>query len=192
MPKNNHQNEAVSPAKMPLSGLLGSRSPSSTIAPSAAHRQNKVLSSAALPHLADVAAGAKLRSRGTLRRPRDVDHHPGHGGLHPGEHHEHHPGHGGLHPPGEHHDHHPGHGGLRPGEHDSNRTHSQRREKTDLPQEEFEFIPGPKLRAKLGISAVTLWRWRQKGFPAPKVINGRLYFALGAVMAWLARQADAA
>ena len=37
---------------------------------------------------------------------------------------------------------------------------SQRREKTDLPQapkpEAFEFIPGPKLRAKLGISAVTL------------------------------------
>jgi predicted DNA-binding transcriptional regulator AlpA len=89
--------------------------------------------------------------------------------------------------------------GLHPGEHHSNRTHSQRREKTDLPQapkpEAFEFIPGPKLRAKLGISAVTLWRWRhdkEKGFPAPKVINGRLYFALGAVVDWLARQADAA
>jgi predicted DNA-binding transcriptional regulator AlpA len=57
------------------------------------------------------------------------------------------------------------------------------------------LIPAPKLRAKLGISAVTLWRWRHDkkgGFPAPKVINGRLYFALGAVMAWLARQADAA
>jgi predicted DNA-binding transcriptional regulator AlpA len=93
----------------------------------------------------------------------------------------------------------PAFGGLHPGEHHSNRTHSQRREKTDLPQapkpEAFEFIPGPKFRAKLGISAVTLWRWRhdkEKGFPAPKVINGRLYFALGAVVAWLARQADAA
>jgi predicted DNA-binding transcriptional regulator AlpA len=133
MPKKNS-------AKVPLSGLLGGRSP---------------------------------------RRPRNVDHHPGHAG--------------------EHHDHHPGHGGLHLGEHHSNRTHSQRREKTDLPQapkaEEFEFIPGPKLRAKLGISAVTLWRWRhdkEKGFPAPKVINGRLYFALGAVMAWLAGQADGA
>ena len=101
--------------------------------------------------------------------------------------------------PAKHNDHHPGHGGLHHGEHHSNRTHSQRREKTDLPQapkpEAFEFIPGPKLRAKLGISAVTLWRWRhdrEKGFPAPKVINGRLYFALGAVVAWLARQADAA
>jgi predicted DNA-binding transcriptional regulator AlpA len=175
MPKKNHQNEAVSSAKVPLSGPLGGRSPSSPIAPSAARRRNEVLSSAALPHLAEVAAGAKLRSSGALGRPRDVDHHPGHGGLHPGEHHDHH------------------------GEHHSNRTHSQRREKTDLPQapkpEAFEFIPGPKLRAKLGISAVTLWRWRhdrEKGFPAPKVINGRLYFALGAVVAWLARQADAA
>ena len=58
-----------------------------------------------------------------------------------------------------------------------------------------DFIPGPKLRAKFGISAVTLWRWRhdeENGFPAPKVINGRLYFSLGAVATWLARQPDAA
>jgi predicted DNA-binding transcriptional regulator AlpA len=57
-----------------------------------------------------------------------------------------------------------------------------------------EFIPGPKLRAKLGISAVTLWRWRhnkKSGFPAPKLINGRLYFPLGAVAAWLASQPEA-
>ena len=167
--KKNHQNEALSSAKMPLSGLLSGRSPRvSPIAPSAARRRNEVLSSTALPHLAEVAAGAKLHSRGTLRRPRDVDHELEFGGLNPRQHH-------------------------------SNRTHSQTREKTDLLQapkpEAFEFIPGPKLRAKLGISAVTLWRWRhdkEKGFPGPKVINGRLYFALGAVMTWLARQADAA
>jgi len=58
-----------------------------------------------------------------------------------------------------------------------------------------ELIPAPKLRAKLGISAVTLWRWRHDkkgGFPVPKVINGRLYFPVTAVLAWLARQADAA
>jgi predicted DNA-binding transcriptional regulator AlpA len=57
------------------------------------------------------------------------------------------------------------------------------------------LIPAPKLRAKLGISAVTLWRWRhdkKRGFPIAKIINGRLYFPVTAVSAWLARQADAA
>ena len=57
----------------------------------------------------------------------------------------------------------------------------------------INFIPGPKLRANFGISAVTLWRWRhdkENGFPVPKVINGRLYFSADAVVAWLARQAD--
>jgi predicted DNA-binding transcriptional regulator AlpA len=61
--------------------------------------------------------------------------------------------------------------------------------------DKYDFIPGPKLRAKLGISAVTLWRWRHdksSGFPAPKVINGRLYFPLGEVTAWLAKQPEAA
>ena len=49
-----------------------------------------------------------------------------------------------------------------------------------------DLIPGPKLRAKLGISAVTLWRWRHDpdaGFPAPKLINGGLYFPSDAVAA---------
>jgi predicted DNA-binding transcriptional regulator AlpA len=56
-----------------------------------------------------------------------------------------------------------------------------------------EFIPGPKLRAQLGISAVTLWRWRHdqtSAFPSPKMINGRLYFPADAVMAWLAKQPE--
>jgi predicted DNA-binding transcriptional regulator AlpA len=129
------------------------------------NHQNEEFSSAKMP-LSGLLSGRSPRV--SLRRPRDVDHELEFGGLHPRQHH-------------------------------SNRTHSQTREKTDLPQapkpEAFEFIPGPKLRAKLGISAVTLWRWRhdkEKSFPAAKLINGRLYFALGAVMAWLARQADAA
>jgi predicted DNA-binding transcriptional regulator AlpA len=83
-------------------------------------------------------------------------------------------------------------GGLRSGG-------PQTRENSNPPQapncDAYELIPAPKLRAKLGISAVTLWRWRHDkkgGFPAPKVINGRLYFPVTAVSAWLARQADAA
>jgi predicted DNA-binding transcriptional regulator AlpA len=58
-----------------------------------------------------------------------------------------------------------------------------------------DLIPGPKLRAKLGISPVTLWRWRHdetSGFPAAKVINGRLYFPVGAVSDWLAKQPEVA
>jgi predicted DNA-binding transcriptional regulator AlpA len=53
-----------------------------------------------------------------------------------------------------------------------------------------DFILGPKLRAELGISAVTLWRGRHDeavSFPTPKVIKGRLYFPRGAVSAWMAR-----
>ena len=151
---------------MSVADITG-RSSSSPIAPSTARQRNEVLSSTALRTWPN--SRRKLRSRGTLRRPRDVGHHPE---VHIVD-------------------------SIRrtPFKPDA----FSKRENTDLPQapkpEVFEFIPGPKLRAKLGISAVTLWRWRhdkEKGFPAPKVINGRLYFALGAVMAWLARQADAA
>ena len=57
------------------------------------------------------------------------------------------------------------------------------------------LVPGPSLRKRLGISAVTLWRWRHDealGFPAAKSIKGRLYFPLDAVSDWLARQKQAA
>jgi predicted DNA-binding transcriptional regulator AlpA len=57
------------------------------------------------------------------------------------------------------------------------------------------LVPAPKLRAKLGISPVTLWRWRhdkEAGFPPAKQINGRLYFSEAAVTEWLERQPQAA
>jgi predicted DNA-binding transcriptional regulator AlpA len=55
------------------------------------------------------------------------------------------------------------------------------------------WVTGPALRKMLGISAMTLWRWRRAGgFPGAKVINGRLYFASDEIEAWIAAQPDAA
>jgi len=57
------------------------------------------------------------------------------------------------------------------------------------------LLPGPKLRQILNISPVTLWRWRhdeKMGFPKAKSIQGRLYFPLKDVSAWLAAQQEAA
>lgn len=57
------------------------------------------------------------------------------------------------------------------------------------PANEILFVPAPKLRRMLGVSAVTLWRWRQDeavGFPRATTINGRNYFPWAGVRAWLA------
>jgi predicted DNA-binding transcriptional regulator AlpA len=57
------------------------------------------------------------------------------------------------------------------------------------------LLPGPKLRQILGISPVTLWRWRHDKsmrFPTAKSIQGRLYFPWKDVSAWLAAQQEAA
>jgi len=63
------------------------------------------------------------------------------------------------------------------------------------PADPKAFVSEPKLRKLLDVSAVTLWRWRHdktSGFPAAKVIKGRLYFPWGAVSDWIARQPEAA
>jgi predicted DNA-binding transcriptional regulator AlpA len=58
---------------------------------------------------------------------------------------------------------------------------------------ERRWVTGPTLRKLLNISAVTLWRWRQKnGFPTAKSINGRLFFLWHEIEAWLEAQPDAA
>ncbi len=43
-----------------------------------------------------------------------------------------------------------------------------------------------------GISSMGLWRWRRNPrmrFPQPVIINGRVYFRLGALRAWEAERA---
>jgi predicted DNA-binding transcriptional regulator AlpA len=55
------------------------------------------------------------------------------------------------------------------------------------------LLPAPKLRRKMGIAAVTLWRWRQSDdFPPAIVINKRNYFSAAAIAAWIASRELAA
>jgi predicted DNA-binding transcriptional regulator AlpA len=65
--------------------------------------------------------------------------------------------------------------------------------RTGKDRRERRWVTGPALRKILNISSVTLWRWRRNnGFPVAKIINGRLYFPLHEVDAWLEAQPDAA
>lgn len=57
------------------------------------------------------------------------------------------------------------------------------------------YITGPRLRELIGVSAVTLWRWRNDkaaGFPAAIKINDRLYFRKDEIAVWLSKQRSAA
>ena len=56
---------------------------------------------------------------------------------------------------------------------------------------ETELIYAARLQRRLGISNVTLWRWRHDdrlGFPKGRLINRRVYFPWHEVAAWLDRQ----
>jgi predicted DNA-binding transcriptional regulator AlpA len=53
-----------------------------------------------------------------------------------------------------------------------------------------ELMMAARLSKRLGISAVTLWRWRHDkdlGFPKATVINHHSFFDWREVAAWLAR-----
>jgi predicted DNA-binding transcriptional regulator AlpA len=58
-----------------------------------------------------------------------------------------------------------------------------------------ELIMAARLSEKLGVSSVTLWRWRhdeRSGFPKGRRINRRVYFPWQEVAAWLERQQQVA
>jgi predicted DNA-binding transcriptional regulator AlpA len=58
-----------------------------------------------------------------------------------------------------------------------------------------ELVIAARLSKRLGISTVTLWRWRhdpQLGFPKGRRINDRVYFPWHEVTAWLERQQQTA
>jgi predicted DNA-binding transcriptional regulator AlpA len=56
------------------------------------------------------------------------------------------------------------------------------------------FIPAGQLRARYGISAMTVWRWLQDkplGFPRPIRINRRRFWKLAELEQWEASRAAA-
>jgi predicted DNA-binding transcriptional regulator AlpA len=63
------------------------------------------------------------------------------------------------------------------------------------PTTEPELVYAARLHRRLGVSNVTLWRWRHDerlGFPKGRLINRRVYFPWHEVAAWLDRQEQVA
>lgn len=51
---------------------------------------------------------------------------------------------------------------------------------------EIELIPQPRLKEILGVSQMTLYRWRKKqDFPKARIIEGRLYFHADEIRDWV-------
>lgn len=58
---------------------------------------------------------------------------------------------------------------------------------------QIDLIMGARLARQLGISSVTLWRWRKMpDFPAARQIRQHVYFSQAEVAAWIDRQQQAA
>lgn len=54
------------------------------------------------------------------------------------------------------------------------------------------YLTGPQVRARYGITEMTLWRWLRTDdldFPQPIYVNRRRYFAEADLTAWERRQA---
>jgi predicted DNA-binding transcriptional regulator AlpA len=69
--------------------------------------------------------------------------------------------------------------------------HARTRKRGRHSEPAVELIMAARLSERLGISTVTLWRWRHDehlGFPKGRRINQRIYFPLDEVAAWLERQ----
>ena len=57
------------------------------------------------------------------------------------------------------------------------------------------LISQPTAQKRLGISQMTLWRWRARpelGFPVPVKIGARSYFRASEISAWVASRQDGA
>lgn len=57
-----------------------------------------------------------------------------------------------------------------------------------------QWISAKTVADSCNVSSKTIWKWRRDPkirFPAPRVINGRLYFDLGAVELWKSSNEEA-
>ena len=74
-----------------------------------------------------------------------------------------------------------------------NNTESQMHCSQDNSEKPDRLINRRQLRQKIPTSDMTIWRWEQQGsFPAHISINGRNYWRLSEITAWLNQQADTA
>lgn len=55
------------------------------------------------------------------------------------------------------------------------------------------YLTAPTVQARYGITKQTIWRWLKRdalGFPRPKRINNRLYWALADLESWEATRTE--
>ena len=68
-------------------------------------------------------------------------------------------------------------------------THAHKSEPTNNPWDADRLLSRRLLRGLVPVSDMTIWRWERDGrFPRHLSINGRNYWRLGEVRAWLESQ----